>query len=51
MCGTVSIAGRPMMRLTEVRMQELGPLLLAAAAELSETRIGASALARARVSS
>ncbi len=47
--GIVSIAG-PIMRLTEARMQELGPLLLAAAAELSEACIGASALARARVS-
>jgi IclR family transcriptional regulator, acetate operon repressor len=45
--GTVSIAG-PHIRLTEARMHELAPLLLAAAADLSEASPGSPAFSRAR---
>jgi IclR family acetate operon transcriptional repressor len=43
--GTVSIAG-PSFRLAEARMHELGPPLLAAAAELSEVSIASPAFGR-----
>lgn len=45
--GTVSIAG-PALRLTEGRLHELAPLLLAAAGELAQAAVGSPALARAR---
>lgn len=45
--GTVSIAG-PCFRLTEARMHEFAPLLLAAAADLSEASPGSPAFSRAR---
>jgi DNA-binding IclR family transcriptional regulator len=45
--GTVSIAG-PSFRLTEARMHEVAPLLLAAAAELSDASPGSPAFSRAR---
>jgi len=45
--GTVSIAG-PHLRLTEERMHEMAPLLLAAAAELSLASVASPALARRR---
>ena len=43
--GTVSIAG-PSFRLTEARMDELGPQLLAAAADLSAVSVASPALGR-----
>lgn len=45
--GTVSIAG-PVMRLTEERMREMAPALLAAAGELAEAAVGSPVLARSR---